>query len=768
MSGCTIYFARELVGTFALEAFAQLFIWHRVPHSPALIWLLRMIMLAPTCRFKDGEVLEIIKRSFALLLDRSRPDEPEEEKNWGPITRPQLEKVYHLHLQIITLVGQRDIGRSGGPFEFNLRDLIKLRDVLEGNAHNMRDHYRFLKSSTALANEADERSSVTHAELPDDVRTITLNKFVSLVYARRFQSRADQRRVQDLIDQAQYLGTSNDFMDVANPEVDASVPGMVRIGTVYLTQGTCEASGAGQSTPTRLVHSPDTVERLEALAAAVQSRRAVLLEGDTCSGKTALVKELARLCKRRLVVIPMTHDIETSDLIGQWLPSTSLSQEANKLDGCIRELKEASNLLLFYIIPCLSVAESNPDIDALKDTVRDAFAIPVPTAQVVGEENPTSATYALTQMEETMRACARPGVEGIPAYLSLACTHAAGRLKRAQKNFERSQAKEDEQDSLEGVVGREGPKISFEFVESQLVTAVRQGAWVLLDNINSAPPEVIERLNSLLEDEPTLNLIEMGSGEELTRDNGGIHPDLRIFATANTRRIGSNKMSSALLNRLLRLWLPPLDDGLADVGSEAKDLEAHDLFFVVLDMLPNFPGKVKVAHLLLRFHAIVKGMVDTEPLTLVGDAQITFRTCMRTISCAITAMRTTRGRALNAFVWSILRNYVDCVRTHDGGQDHALKLRTQLCTLLKSAMIRDALGSSLNAARSGASSSPWLVDHDDLRQAMAAVETLLQRALAMLMRNSSPQRFMTLTRSLLSKGFVSEGHHSTFRDELRR
>lgn len=300
------------------------------------------------------------------------------------------------------------------------------------------------------------------------------------------------------------------------------------------------------------------------------------------------------------------------------------------------------------------------------------------------------------------------------------------------------------------------------------MSAVRQGAWVLLDNINSAPSEVVERLNSLLEDEPTLNLIEMGSGEELTRDNGGVHPELRIFTTANTRRIGSNKMSSALLNRLLRLWLPPLDDGLVNIGSRVEELEAHDLFVIVLDMLPNFPGKVKIAHLLLRFHAVAKEMADRKLLTLVGDAQITFRTCIRTISCATTAMRTAGGRALNAFVWSILRNYVDCVRAHDGGHRHAFQLRGQLRTLLQNTTVRDALGSSVNTARSGDSSSPWLVDHADLRQCMAAVEILLQRALVMLLQDSSPPRFMTLARSLFSNGFVSEGNFSSFRDELCR
>lgn len=63
-----------------------------------------------------------------------------------------------------------------------------------------------------------------------------------------------------------------------------------------------------------LAHTPATLQRLETLAAGCQSRRTVNLEGDTCSGKTALVMEFARLAGRRLVVVPMTADT------GAWRP----------------------------------------------------------------------------------------------------------------------------------------------------------------------------------------------------------------------------------------------------------------------------------------------------------------------------------------------------------------------------------------------------------------------------------------------------------------
>jgi tRNA A37 threonylcarbamoyladenosine biosynthesis protein TsaE len=44
-------------------------------------------------------------------------------------------------------------------------------------------------------------------------------------------------------------------------------------------------------------HTPATLRMLERVAAASQSGRVVLLEGETCSGKTQLVVELARLAQ---------------------------------------------------------------------------------------------------------------------------------------------------------------------------------------------------------------------------------------------------------------------------------------------------------------------------------------------------------------------------------------------------------------------------------------------------------------------------------------
>ena len=57
---------------------------------------------------------------------------------------------------------------------------------------------------------------------------------------------------------------------------------------------------------------------------------------------------------------------------------------------------------------------------------------------------------------------------------------------------------------------------------------MRKGWWVLLDEVNLAEPQILERLNSVLEVEPTLILTEY--------DNSPIdpvHPGFRLFATMN-------------------------------------------------------------------------------------------------------------------------------------------------------------------------------------------------------------------------------------------
>jgi midasin len=84
------------------------------------------------------------------------------------------------------------------------------------------------------------------------------------------------------------------------------------------------------------------------------------------------------------------------------------------------------------------------------------------------------------------------------------------------------------------------------FQEGVLVEAVRKGYWVILDELNLAPSEVLEALNRLLDDNRELHIVE-------TQKVVKAHPNFRIFATQNpTEGYGGRKeLSEAFKNRFV-------------------------------------------------------------------------------------------------------------------------------------------------------------------------------------------------------------------------
>ena len=75
---------------------------------------------------------------------------------------------------------------------------------------------------------------------------------------------------------------------------------------------------------------------------------------------------------------------------------------------------------------------------------------------------------------------------------------------------------------------------------------MRNGYWVILDELNLAPSEVLEALNRLLDDNRELLVVE-------TQKVYKAHPNFRIFATQNpTEGYGGRKeLSEAFKNRFI-------------------------------------------------------------------------------------------------------------------------------------------------------------------------------------------------------------------------
>ncbi|MEK7653799.1 MAG: AAA family ATPase [Patescibacteria group bacterium] len=98
------------------------------------------------------------------------------------------------------------------------------------------------------------------------------------------------------------------------------------------------------------------------------------------------------------------------------------------------------------------------------------------------------------------------------------------------------------------------------------IQAKKEGQWLILDEINLAEAQILERLNSQLEKSPSITLTEHGNEvvrelnkEEMEEYKAGklpgvvpLHPNFRIFATMNPAEYSGRKpMSPAYKNRWL-------------------------------------------------------------------------------------------------------------------------------------------------------------------------------------------------------------------------
>lgn len=98
--------------------------------------------------------------------------------------------------------------------------------------------------------------------------------------------------------------------------------------------------------------------------------------------------------------------------------------------------------------------------------------------------------------------------------------------------------------ALEGI-----PRPAWRWQDGLVIQALKQGWWLLLDEVNLAESQILERLNSLLEAHPSLVLTEHSN--EVFGDKGTpIHPSFRIFGTMNPAEYaGRSVLSPAYKDR---------------------------------------------------------------------------------------------------------------------------------------------------------------------------------------------------------------------------
>ena len=95
----------------------------------------------------------------------------------------------------------------------------------------------------------------------------------------------------------------------------------------------------------------------------------------------------------------------------------------------------------------------------------------------------------------------------------------------------------------------------FEWQDGPVVLAAKTGGFLLLDEISLADDSVLERLNSLFEQERTLLVAENTQNHVI--DEVKVNDDFRVVATMNpSGDYGKKELSIALRNRFTEIWCP--------------------------------------------------------------------------------------------------------------------------------------------------------------------------------------------------------------------
>lgn len=99
-------------------------------------------------------------------------------------------------------------------------------------------------------------------------------------------------------------------------------------------------------------------------------------------------------------------------------------------------------------------------------------------------------------------------------------------------------------------------ELTFAFMEGALTRAVKEGHWVLLDEINLAEFETLQSLLTMLDKDGSFLLFEKAKDQAVQ-----VHPDFRLFACMNPATdVGKRELPIGIQNRFTEFYISEISD----------------------------------------------------------------------------------------------------------------------------------------------------------------------------------------------------------------
>ena len=313
---------------------------------------------------------------------------------------------------------------------------------------------------------------------------------------------------------------------------------------------------------------------LEQISVSTKLREPVLLVGETGVGKTTVVQQLADILGHKLTAVNLSQQSEVGDLLGGFKPVSARTLAI--------PLKEEFESL--FDLTGISTSRNQKYLEQLgKCTAKGQWS----RVSKLWKEAPKMFNNILNELMSRREVRSKGGGgdgdgDGQPATKRRKMNSKLQTLLDLKPRWEAFARSLDQFDTQ---ISSSSGSFAFTFIEGSIVKAVRNGDWVLLDEVNLASPDTLESIADLLvsgpNNEPSILLSETGEIERIVA-----HPEFRIFAAMNPATdIGKRDLPPGLRSRFTEFYVGSPDGDLKDLltivkaymsGKSAKDEQAAD------------------------------------------------------------------------------------------------------------------------------------------------------------------------------------------------
>lgn len=342
----------------------------------------------------------------------------------------------------------------------------------------------------------------------------------------------------------------------------------LKVGRAVLKKSDRDLVGSKKSGSSSFATTNHSLRLMEQICVSIEMIEPVLLVGETGTGKTTVVQQVAKLMNKKLTVINVSQQTESGDLLGGYKPVNTK----------------------IIALPLQEVFE-NLFLTTFSRKKNEKFST---ILSKVFNRNQWKNVIKLWREAIKMS----KGLLNVEIKESESESETNDKKKRKLKSHDRKilldkwiefEAKVSEFEIQSSSLDN---SFVFNFVEGSLVHAIRNGDWLLLDEINLASSDTLESIADLLAetvDQRSILLSEKGDIEPIRA-----HPEFRIFGCMNpSTDVGKRDLPTSIRSRFTEIYVHSPDRDFSDllaiidkyIGrfSLSDELVSHDVANLYLE-----------------------------------------------------------------------------------------------------------------------------------------------------------------------------------------